>query len=239
MEDGDGLLRDRIEDIKQNSTVKRINEFRKKPSVKFVEDVLSSILIVALIALVLWGIAGVWPPMVAVESGSMEPHMHRGDLVFVVDNDRFVPDNVDTKKGIVTYQQGEEAEYKTFGNYGDVIIFRPNGNSNQPPVIHRAMKYVEKGEEWEGVSGTHTAQYSGFVTKGDNNRWYDQESGISKVVKPEWVVGKAKLSIPYLGRIRLFFDSLTTTGYYKYGYLEFYTFIGEEDHRGTQIHTPG
>ncbi|MDY6764946.1 MAG: S26 family signal peptidase [Halobacteria archaeon] len=225
MEDGDGLLRDRIEKIKRNSTIKRINEFRNRPGVKFVEDILSSILIVGLIALILWGIAGVWPPMVAVESGSMEPHMHRGDLVFVVDNNRFVPDNAETNHGIVTYQQGKEIGYKTFGNYGDVIIFRPNGNSNQPPVIHRAMKYVEKGEEWKGVSGTHTAPHSGFVTKGDNNKWYDQESGISKVVKPEWVVGKAKVSIPYLGRIRLFFDSLTTIGYYEYRSVDFYVYI--------------
>ncbi|MDY7083083.1 MAG: hypothetical protein SXQ77_11945, partial [Halobacteria archaeon] len=51
----------------------------------------------------------------------------------------------------------------------------------------------------------YTARHEGFVTKGDNNPFYDQARGISEVVKPKWVKGKAKYRIPIIGKIRLLF----------------------------------
>ena len=39
--------------------------------------------IVFLVGAVLFAVAGVWPPVVAVESASMQPNLDRGDLVFV------------------------------------------------------------------------------------------------------------------------------------------------------------
>ncbi|MGM7319836.1 hypothetical protein, partial [Idiomarina sp. ST10R2A5] len=61
-------------------------------SLVYLRDVLTSVLIVVAIGVLLFTISGVWPLMVAVESGSMEPNMERGDLVFIVDNGRFVPE---------------------------------------------------------------------------------------------------------------------------------------------------
>ncbi|ERH12872.1 MAG: hypothetical protein J07HB67_01898 [halophilic archaeon J07HB67] len=43
-----------------------------------VRETLSSALIVVVVGVVLFAISGIWPPMVAVESGSMEPHMQKG-----------------------------------------------------------------------------------------------------------------------------------------------------------------
>lgn len=60
--------------------------------VAITRDIVSSVAIVAVIGLLLFTVSGVWPPLVAVESGSMEPNMERGDLIFVVDDDRFVGD---------------------------------------------------------------------------------------------------------------------------------------------------
>ena len=54
---------------------------------------------------------------------------------------------------------------------------------------------------WQGGAA---APNSGFITKGDNNFLFDQSSGVSPntPVKPEWVLGVARLRIPYLGYVR-------------------------------------
>ncbi|MCK5660704.1 MAG: S26 family signal peptidase, partial [Methanosarcinales archaeon] len=52
--------------------------------------------------------------------------------------------------------------------------------------------------------GAIIAPNDGYVTKGDHNTRYDQETGISTIpVKDEWVIGVARQSIPYLGYVRL------------------------------------
>ena len=199
-------------------------------SLIYVRDVLTSVMIVAAIGILLFAASGVWPPMVAVESGSMEPNMERGDLVFIVDNDRFTPDSaVDdggTSTGIVPADVAERNERTKFNRPGDVVVFRPNGNAGQTPIIHRAMFWVESGENWydradaEAIGGAEDcealshcpAPHAGFITKGDNeltNRNYDQTSRLSTPVRPEWIVGTAELRIPYLGHVRLLFSGAT------------------------------
>ncbi|MGM0592875.1 MAG: S26 family signal peptidase, partial [Halobacteriota archaeon] len=56
---------------------------------QFLREIVTSVASVVVIGLLLFAISGVWPPMVAVESGSMEPHMERGDLIFITTPDRF------------------------------------------------------------------------------------------------------------------------------------------------------
>ncbi|WP_255192765.1 S26 family signal peptidase [Natronobeatus ordinarius] len=192
-----------------------------------IRDVLTGVAIVAFVGLVLFGLSGVWPPMVAVESGSMEPNMQRGDLVFVVDENRFVGDDPIDGTGIVTYENGAGGGHEKFGEPGDVIIFQPNGDEFQTPIIHRAYYWVEEGDNWvddqadpafvNGASceevATCPAEHDGFVTRGDANNAYDQVVGSyaeTDVVKPEWVTGKAMIRIPYLGYIRLAFESILT-----------------------------
>ncbi|ELY55007.1 S24/S26 family peptidase [Natronolimnohabitans innermongolicus] len=193
-------------------------------NVVFARDVLSSIAIVAVIGLILFGISGVWPPLVAVESGSMEPNMERGDLIFVVDDDRFVGDDPVDGTGVVTLENGQDNGHEKFGNEGDVIVFRPNGDDSRVPIIHRAHFWVEEDENWvdtraddEIVGGatcddvpTCPAPHDGFITKGDANNGYDQigQRDPIDVVKPEWVTGKASFRVPWLGHVRLMFDEL-------------------------------
>ncbi|CCQ38035.1 signal peptidase I [Natronomonas moolapensis 8.8.11] len=198
----------------------------------YVRDVLTSVAIVLAIGVFLFAISGVWPPMVAVESGSMEPNMERGDLIFIVDNGRFVPggaiDTPDGSTGVVPADVAAERGRTTFERPGDVIVFRPNGNTGQTPIIHRAMLWVEGGENWydradPGATGgaedcaalNHCpAPHAGFITKGDNevtNANYDQASRLSAPVRPEWVVGTAELRVPYLGHVRLLFSGVTVS----------------------------
>ncbi|ELY78997.1 S24/S26 family peptidase [Natrinema pallidum] len=192
-------------------------------TVMVTRDILSSVAIVAVVGLLLFGVSGIWPPLVAVESGSMEPNMHKGDLIFVADEGRFAGDAAAAGTGVVTLENGQESDHEKFGNPGDVIIYQPNGDPAETPVIHRAHFWVDKGEHWvdtkasEEIVGDATcedvatcpAEHAGFVTKGDNNDGYDQYgNGISDVVKPTWIQGKAMFRIPWLGHVRLTFDKL-------------------------------
>jgi signal peptidase len=170
---------------------------------------------VAVVGVLLFAISGIWPPMVAVESGSMEPHMHRGDLVFITDPGRFAPDAADDETGVVPFQRAREAGRWKFGDHGSVIVY-DNPNRPGPPVIHRTRFWVEKGENWYdradpdyiGASDCASmrncpAPNAGFVTKGDANGRYDQVNGLSEPVKPAWIVGVARVRIPHLGWVRL------------------------------------
>ncbi|MFB6133870.1 MAG: S26 family signal peptidase [Halanaeroarchaeum sp.] len=193
------------------------------PGVTFLREFLWSALVVVLIGLLLFAISGVWPPMVAVKSGSMEPHMHRGDLVFVMDNGRFVPEEAVHGTGIVPYRVGQKTGYRAFGSYGDVIIYRKNGRTDATPIIHRARFWVSDGENWYDeanpsfVSGDSCnalpncpAPHAGFITKGDANGQYDQVNGISEPVKPSWIKGTAEFRIPWLGHVRLKLSTLSS-----------------------------
>jgi signal peptidase len=188
-------------------------------------DIGTSVLAVLLIGAFLFAVSGVWPPLVAVESGSMTPNMHQGDLVFVMDEHRFDGESAVGETGVVTANRGEESGYRTFGGYGDVIVYEPDGRSDQTPIIHRAMLWVEDGENWSdevspefaGGSVCETdsdpdtdtgirncpAPHAGFITKGDANDRYDQVRSLSGPVKPDWVVGTAELKLPGVGWIRL------------------------------------
>jgi len=179
----------------------------------FVRDVASSVFAVLLVGFFLFAVSGVWPPLVAVESGSMLPNMERNDLVFVMEEERFPGERAE--HGVVTAHAGAETGYEKFGNPGDVIVFVADGDRGGTPIIHRAMFWVEAGENWCAAAdstylgGLDTgdprcvADHAGFITKGDNNPSYDQATGLSGPVRPAWVVGTAEFKIPGLGWIRL------------------------------------
>jgi signal peptidase len=181
----------------------------------FLRELVTSAGAVLLVGLLLFGVSGVWPPMVAVESGSMEPHMHKGDLVFITEPGRYTPDAAYGSTGVVTAEAGTDIDYRTFGGPGSVVVYDDPGRGG-PPIIHRARFYVEAGENWydranpEFVSADSCrellncpAPHAGFITKGDANARYDQASGIAEPVKPSWITGIARVRIPYLGWVRL------------------------------------
>ena len=189
-------------------------------------EVCISFTIVLLIGGILFGISGVWPPMVAVESESMEPNINQYDLVFVTDPGRFSPGEAD-QLGVVTADSVDDTEYASFNADGSVVVF-DNPGSHGPPVIHRAHFFVEAGENWydranpEYVSASDCdelqhcpAPHDGYITKGDNdasNAQYDQANGIAPVVRSEWVTGVARLRIPHLGYVRLALTGAASSG---------------------------
>ena len=176
--------------------------------------ILKDLFFILLIGGILFGVSGVWPPLVAIESGSMEPNLHRGDLVFIMD-----VKEVENGGLSITTREGGRGNYK-FGEVGDVIVFNADGNSNIP-VIHRVEFLVEEGEDWYGRGNPNwvvgkgcgtmpncPAPHEGYITKGDNNGKYDQSQGVSGPVKSSWVKGTAEGRIPWVGYIKLVFNEI-------------------------------
>ena len=164
--------------------------------VSLTRDILTVLLAVLIFASFSQIVFGMWTPMVAVESGSMEPNMNKGDIVFIQSIDR---------THIITYEEAN-GQHISFQENGDVILYKPYGKDGVTPIIHRAMYFVEEGETmWEGGP---VAPHSGYITKGDNrftNMYYDQQGQVSYMmpVKEEWVIGVARYRIPYIGYLRL------------------------------------
>ena len=215
------------------------------------------IVVVAVIMGSLYAYAGNWPPMVVVKSGSM---MHDatshfgtldiGDLTIVKRTSK-----------IVTYVEGRATGHRSFGDFGDVVVYRPDGSTSRIPIIHRALIYVEwrgghfaapslallrNGRDWVSETNDYSnlgsyliikkvgpsgrdllvdlsgiPHESGYLTFGDHNlitstskgrvpqgEGYlavDQNIGISRhPVHEEWIVGKARGEIPWMGLMKLY-----------------------------------
>ena len=87
--------------------------------------------------------SGMWPPVSVVESSSMQHSdywtpgtINTGDIVFV-------KKVTNAQAQVVTYLNGSNTGYSTYGEYGNVILY---GSSSGEVVIHRAMFYLS----WSG-----------------------------------------------------------------------------------------
>jgi len=135
------------------------------PFKKGLEAALVTVVVVALVASIAFALAGVVPsPWYVVESSSMEPVLHVGDLVIALPVD---PHEI------------------SCGPRGDVIIYRA---ADGKLIIHRAVDCIEVGGK------------RFFLTKGDNNNFYDQDPlNPSTWLLEDRVVARMVFSIPILG----------------------------------------
>lgn len=174
-------------------------------AVSLARDLLWVVGVVGAIALALFLICGTWPAVVTIESGSMIPNMNIGDLVVVVQQDRY--------GDLMTWEEGKAANVSKFNSYGDVIIYKPNGMSSVHPIIHRAMVYATNTTPLTEIRGNqlkmnYTVAQDGYITWGDNNPAPDQfvsykGIGTPEPVKDEWIVGKALFTVPLVGYLPL------------------------------------
>jgi signal peptidase I len=189
-----------------------VAQFRESDhwAVSLARDILWVVAVVGGVALALFLICGTWPAVVTIESESMVPHMNVGDLVVVVQKDRYGT--------FETWTDGRASGILKFEDFGDVIIYKPNGLTSVHPIIHRAIQYVEPGivtqMKGKNLSVAYTAPHSGYITWGDHNRNPDQLAiypGIGQIepVKDEWIIGKALFSIPLVGYLPLHIIEVT------------------------------
>ena len=202
-----------------------VSQFRESDhwAVSLARDLLWIVAVVGGIALALFLFSGTWPAVVTIESQSMVPHMNVGDLVVVVQKDRFGT--------LQTWVQGNTTGYKKFEDYGDVIIYQPNGAKNPVvpipflssgvhPIIHRAIDKPATADlpkylllDLANIS-KYYEPHGGYITKGDNNKNIDQVAvyqglGVIEPVKDEWIIGKALFTIPLVGYLPLHIVEVT------------------------------
>jgi signal peptidase len=206
--------------------------------ISLIRDILVALIAVFIVLLLLWSYTGQWfaAPMVAIESGSMEHDdepfgrvgtINAGDMVLVK--------KVYSTENMITYGAAKkigDLKYDYYGDWGDVIIYRPLGRDDVSQIIHRAMCWVDVKRNSTGTTYTIEAFdiydqktitipelglqnvrpswiHSGYLTKGDNNNVIDQVSDICpQPVQVDWISGKARFEIPWIGTINLFFEDI-------------------------------
>ncbi|MFX0103685.1 MAG: signal peptidase I [Candidatus Hodarchaeota archaeon] len=122
-------------------------------------------------------------PIVVVTSESMEPTIHKGDILFIknVPAENINPGDHDQRTG-------------------DVIVYETEGIWASPigqPVVHRVINRT-----YDNITGKYT-----FETQGDANISPD-----GFPVPEDNVYGKVVGQIPYIGWVKLFFDELSFGG---------------------------
>jgi signal peptidase len=108
---------------------------------------------VAIIVLILVGLFAYtqnWPPVYVVESDSMQHGSN--DVLGLINTGDLVLAQKTSTSSIVPYFAGMQTGYSTYGEYGDVILYHPNGQAGTP-VIHRALLYLD----WNGTTGSYSA----------------------------------------------------------------------------------
>ena len=81
-----------------------------------------------------------WPPMYVVESESMQ-HGTNDQVGLINTGDLVLAQQVPTSS-IVPYVIGMQTGFSTYGEYGDVLLYHPDGNAGPAPIIHRAITFL-------------------------------------------------------------------------------------------------
>jgi len=193
---------------------------KEKRIVKSAKQFLLDLAFAGVIVLAIMGgllaYSGVWPPLVVVESGSMQHDEKSGvrSSIGVIDTgDLVVVKRAATQDDIVTYVRGRATSgHTTYGEYGDVIVYRKNGGG-ATPVIHRAFLRVQWNDQTKGwdVPELQNLKYgSDWTRTGGTTGFTDFVAGHKAVIN---YVGYSKRNIS----IDFSWLELGTTGYITLG----------------------
>ena len=111
--------------------------FRARDSVYF--EPLVALAIILLLLVSLFAYTQNWPPIYVIESDSMQ-HGTTDNLGLINTGDLVLAQKVQLSQ-ITTYVVGVQTDYTTYGEFGDVLLYYPNGVVGTP-VIHRAIIYL-------------------------------------------------------------------------------------------------
>jgi signal peptidase len=154
------------------------------------KSIIIALILVVLIIGGLFAYSGSWPPLVVVESDSMQ-HSDTTSYIGVIDTGDLV-----IQKGISNLSEvtpflnayasayaknfAPGSEYMTYGEYGDVVIYRPLGRTSVTPIIHRALCLVhfnETGHSFDIPVLKHLPPTMWEVSSGEKT-WYDLSSRV-------------------------------------------------------------
>ena len=179
---------------------------------------LSSVLAFGLVistALALWKglgiVSGSDAPIVVVLSGSMEPVLSRGDMLFLSLSD---PSNATNPLKV-----------------GDIVVYK--SKSRPIPIIHRVLEehMVTTNVRNRGGSSVKIGEDRiVYLTKGDHNPADDRGlygEGI-KWLEPEDVMGRAVFRAPYLGMITIWMNDYPYLKYIMIATLAFFVLVNRE-----------
>lgn len=159
---------------------------------------------ISLLVMAMWAHTGSMPPLVVVESNSMQ-HDESGEVGTIDAGDLVLVHSPDNRK-IITFVEATDPnsnhyEYESLGMEGDVIIYKRNGESESTPIIHRALFKIDVAEVIPADWDNDTEDY--LCSEGV--KWNTDQCVIS------WTVpGSDQINVE---EINLIFDG-TNTGKY-------------------------
>ncbi|MEM0449764.1 MAG: S26 family signal peptidase [Methanomassiliicoccales archaeon] len=139
----------------------------------------SGLILAAVIVLIfiggLWLYAGIWPPLVVVESPSMQHSDQRSYIGIIDTGDMVILKTVRSATDIKPYLESYPSGYSTYGSLGDVVIYRPLGSEVRTPIIHRAICRVEYNQSGGGfdVPALRDLPRDLWQVSGGPSTWYN------------------------------------------------------------------
>ncbi len=127
---------------------KRPIYWRARDSLYFEPLVALAIVVVLIVAL--FAYTQNWPPVYVVESDSMQHGS--SDVLGVINTGDLVLAQKISNSSITPYVVGMQTAFSTYGEYGDVLLYHPDGGSGTP-VIHRAILFLA----WNPSSRSYSA----------------------------------------------------------------------------------
>ena len=99
--------------------------------------------VIIVIFVALFAYSGIWPPLVVVDSESMQ-HGDQSSIGTIDTGDIVIIKETNSFEDITTYAEGLSTGHKTYSGYGDVIVY--NSEYLNKSIIHRAIIKLEYDE---------------------------------------------------------------------------------------------
>jgi signal peptidase I len=122
--------------------------WRARDSLYF--EPLVALAVIAVLVVALFAFTQNWPPIYVIESDSMQ-HGSSDQVGLINTGDLVLAQKV-SNSSIVPYVVGMTTGFTTYGEYGDVLLYHPDGTGTTP-VIHRAILFLV----WDPGSRTYSA----------------------------------------------------------------------------------
>ena len=125
---------------------------KKSEAMALLQDVVVALVVVVIVLGSLYIYGGRWPPMVVVESESMQHHDELSFIGVIDTGDLTLVRTLENAGRPITWVEGRDTGYSRYDEFGDVIIYHKNGMTQTTPIIHRAIVLIEYNET-PGVGG--------------------------------------------------------------------------------------